>query len=145
MGPVEYLVLAFPGSRFSGAIAPALAEVVASRTVRILDLTFIRRTEGGAIEHIELQDLDPGELASFAPVDGEVSGLFNQDDIRTLGESVPPGSSAALLVWEDLWAKPVTDAVRAAGGEVVVHERITAAAAERALLAVGPRSDMRAN
>lgn len=135
VGPVEYLVVAFPGSRFTGAIAPALAEAVASKAVRIIDLTFVQRDEDGAIEIVELDDLDPGDVVSFQPVEGEVSGMLNSDDIRTLGQSVPPGSSAALIVWEDLWALPLTEAVRASGGQLVAHERIPAEAAEAALSA----------
>ncbi|MFD8690121.1 DUF6325 family protein [Streptomyces sp. NPDC059651] len=135
VGPVEYLVVAFPGSRFTGAIAPALAEVVASKAVRIIDLTFVHRDEDGAIEIIELDALDPDDLVSFEPVEGEVTGLLNGDDIRALGESVPPGSSAALIVWEDLWALPLTEAVRASGGQLVAHERIPADVAEAALSA----------
>ncbi|WP_326668108.1 DUF6325 family protein [Streptomyces sp. NBC_01257] len=135
VGPVEYLVVAFPGSRFTGAIAPALAEAVASKAVRILDLTFVYRTEDGAIETVELEDLDPDDLVSFEPVEGEVTGMLNGEDIRTLGESVPPGSSAALIVWEDLWALPITEAVRASGGRLVAHERIPAEVAEAAVAA----------
>ncbi|WP_326665726.1 DUF6325 family protein [Streptomyces sp. NBC_00385] len=135
VGPVEYLVVAFPGSRFTGAIAPALAEAVASKAVRIIDLTFVHRAEDGAIEIIELDDLDPDDLVSFEPVEGEVGGMLNSDDIRTLGESVPPGSSAALIVWEDLWALPLTEAVRASGGQLVAHERIPAEVAEAAVAA----------
>ncbi|MCX5144739.1 MULTISPECIES: DUF6325 family protein [unclassified Streptomyces] len=135
VGPVEYLVVAFPGSRFTGAIAPALAEAVASKAVRILDLTFVYRTEDGAIETVELEDLDPDDLVSFEPVEGEVTGMLNSEDIRTLGESVPPGSSAALIVWEDLWALPITEAVRASGGRLVAHERIPAEVAEAAVAA----------
>ncbi|MEU1471862.1 DUF6325 family protein [Streptomyces sp. NPDC005761] len=135
VGPVEYLVVAFPGSRFTGAIAPALAEAVASKAVRIIDLTFVYRSEDGAIEILELDDLDPDDLVSFQPVEGEVGGMLNSDDIRTLGESVPPGSSAALIVWEDLWALPLTEAVRASGGQLVAHERIPAEVAEAAVAA----------
>lgn len=137
VGPVEYLVVAFPGSRFTGAIAPALAEAVASKAVRIIDLTFVRRAEDGAVGIIELDDLDPDDLVSFQPVEGEVSGMLNSDDIRTLGQSVPPGSSAALIVWEDLWALPLTEAVHASGGQLVAHERIPAEVAEAALSAAG--------
>lgn len=138
VGPVEYLVVAFPGSRFTGAIAPALAEAVASKAVRILDLTFVYRAEDGTLESVELEDLDPDDLVSFEPVEGVVSGLLNSEDIRTLGESVAPGSSAALIVWEDLWAVPLTAAVRASGGQVVAHERIPAEVAEAAVAATGP-------
>ncbi|MCM2415834.1 DUF1269 domain-containing protein [Streptomyces sp. RKAG290] len=137
VGPVEYLVVAFPGSRFTGAIAPALADAVASKAVRILDLTFVYRAEDGTIEIVELEDLDPGELVSFEPVEGEVTGMLNSDDIRELGERVPPGSSAALIVWEDLWAVPLTEAVRASGGQLIAHERIPAEVAEAAASAAG--------
>ncbi|MBW5251067.1 hypothetical protein JGS39_19060 [Streptomyces sp. P01-B04] len=137
---MEYLVVAFPGSRFTGAIAPALAEAVASKAVRIIDLTFVYRAEDGAIEIIELDDLDPDDLVSFEPVEGEVGGMLNSDDIRTLGESVPPGSSAALIVWEDLWALPLTEAVRASGGQLVAHERIPADVAEAAVSAAASAS-----
>lgn len=137
VGPVEYLVVAFPGSRFTGAIAPALAEAVASKAVRILDLTLVYRAEDGTLESVELEDLDPDDLVSFEPVEGVVSGLLNSEDIRILGESVPPGSSAALIVWEDLWAVPLTAAVRASGGQVVAHERIPAEIAEAAVAASG--------
>ncbi|MEW1688681.1 MULTISPECIES: DUF6325 family protein [unclassified Streptomyces] len=134
---MEYLVVAFPGSRFTGAIAPALADAVASKAVRILDLTFVYRAEDGTIEIVELEDLDPGELVSFEPVEGEVTGMLNSDDIRELGERVPPGSSAALIVWEDLWAVPLTEAVRASGGQLIAHERIPAEVAEAAASAAG--------
>ncbi|MEV7238325.1 DUF6325 family protein [Streptomyces sp. NPDC051020] len=137
VGPVEYIVVAFPGSHFTGAIAPALAEVVASKAVRILDLTFVYRAEDGTLDMVELEDLDPDDLVSFEPVEGVVSGLLNSEDIRALGESVPRGSSAALIVWEDLWAVPLTEAVRASGGQLVAHERIPADVAEAAVAAAG--------
>ncbi|MFC8535983.1 DUF6325 family protein [Streptomyces sp. NPDC057249] len=137
VGPVEYLVVAFPGSRFTGAIAPALADAVASKAVRILDLTFVQRAEDGTVQAVELDDLDPDDLVSFEPVEGEVSGMLSSEDIRLLGERVPPGSSAALIVWEDLWAVPLTEAVRASGGQVIAHERIPAAVAEAAASAAG--------
>ncbi|MEV0495422.1 DUF6325 family protein [Streptomyces atratus] len=137
VGPVEYLVVAFPGSHFTGAIAPALADAVASRAVRILDLTFVYRAEDGTLDMVELEDLDPDDLVSFEPVEGVVSGLLNSEDIQALGERVPRGSSAALIVWEDLWAVPLTEAVRASGGRLVVHERIPADVAEAAVAASG--------
>ncbi|MFD0019675.1 DUF6325 family protein [Streptomyces sp. NPDC058382] len=137
VGPVEYLVVAFPGSRFTGAIAPALADAVASKAVRILDLAFVYRADDGTVEAVELDELDPDDLVSYERVEGEVSGMLNNDDIRELGERVPPGSSAALIVWEDLWAVPLTEAVRASGGQVIAHERVPAEVAEAAVSAAG--------
>lgn len=105
--------------------------------MRILDLTFVYRAEDGTLDMVELEDLDPDDLVSFEPVEGVVSGLLNSEDIRALGESVPRGSSAALIVWEDLWAVPLTEAVRASGGRLVAHERIPADVAEAAVAASG--------
>ena len=133
VGPVEYLVVAFPGNRLTGAVAPALAEAVGSGSVRILDLTFVRREADGRLEVLELQDLDQEELAALERVEGEAAGLLSTEDIEALGLRVPPGSSAALIVWEDLWAVPVTRAVEAAGGELVAHERIPAVVARAAV------------
>lgn len=138
VGPVEYLVVAFPGSRVTGAIAPALAEAVGSGAARILDLTFVHREADGTLKLMELQDLDPEELAALERVEGEVAGLLSAEDVEALGLRVPPGSSAALIVWEDLWAVPLTRAVDAAGGELVAHERIPAGVARAAVRAARP-------
>lgn len=108
--------------------------------MRILDLTFVQRAEDGTIQAVELDDLDPDDLVSFEPVEGEVSGMLSSEDIRMLGERVPPGSSAALIVWEDLWAVPLAEAVRASGGQVIAHERIPAEVAEAAASAAGHKS-----
>ncbi|MGW3804515.1 DUF6325 family protein [Streptomyces clavifer] len=125
VGPVEYLVVTFPGDRFADAIAPVLADAVASQAVRILALAFARRSGDGTPERVEQRVLDPGGLVSFQPPEGETSGLPDIMDIDALGR-MPEGSSAALIVWEDLWSVPLTRAAHAAGGELMVHERVPA-------------------
>ncbi|QEU76901.1 SHOCT domain-containing protein [Streptomyces nitrosporeus] len=123
MGPVEYLVVTFPGSRFADAIAPVLADAVSSEAVRILDLTFARTAQDGALEHVGLSELDPeGAVAFEKPAD---SGVRAPDLTRTGAlAGLPAGSCAALILWEDLWSVPLTHAVRAAGGRLVAHERV---------------------
>jgi len=132
VGPVEYVVLAFPGNRFRGEIAPELKSLVASGTVRILDLTFVKKDADGVVSYVELDALDPMEASAFDDIEGEVGGLFSQEDLELIAEELVPDSSAAVLLWEDSWAAGISDAVRRAGGRLVAHERIPAEVVERA-------------
>jgi hypothetical protein len=133
LGPVEYVVIAFPGNRFRGEIAPELRNLVASGTVRILDLTFVKKDEDGSVSYVELDALDPTEASVFDEIEGEVGGLFSEEDLELIAEELTPNSSAAVLVWEDSWAAAITGAVRDAGGLLLAHERIPAAVVEQAL------------
>lgn len=132
VGPVEYVIVAFPGNRFRGEIAPELKALVASGTVRILDLTFVKKDADGAVSYIELDALDPTEASVFDDIEGEVGGLFTREDLALVAGELPPDSSAALLLWEDTWAAGMAGAVRRAGGRLVAHERIPAEVVERA-------------
>ncbi len=123
VGPVEYLVIAFPGSGFPGTIAPALAGAVASGAVRPADLAFVRRTAGGAPAQVPLRDLDAGGVVPTDPDGGEAVALTPRDLDRIDG-SVPPGDTAAIVVREDLWTTEAARAVREAGGSFVAHERL---------------------
>lgn len=133
IGPVEVLVVAFPGSRFKGEIVPALQELEATGTVHILDLAFVRKDADGSLLTLELADLDPEEAAPFDMVDGEIGGLLGGDDLMLAAEMLPAGSSAALLVWENTWAARFAQAVRNADGQVLLNERIPHAAVMAAL------------
>lgn len=124
IGPVDYAIIAFPGSRFTGAIAPALAELVATGTVRIIDAAFVTRDEAGVVAGFEMTELAPEVQAAFDAAGVEVSGLFNEDDLMAAGEELEPGSSALLLVWENIWARRVAGAVREADGELLDFGRI---------------------
>src|SRR5271167_4411812 len=103
-GPVEYIIVAFPGNKFTGEIAPELIALVESGTVRILDLIFIGKDAEGNVLAFEIDELD--ELAGFSQLDGEVGGLISPEDIEFAAAQLEPESSAALLLWEDLWAAP---------------------------------------
>jgi hypothetical protein len=125
-GPVEYIIVAFPGNKFRGEIAPALADLVESQTVKIIDLAFVAKDAEGNVAGFELSDLDPDVQAALEQMGAEETGLFNEEDLMAAGEALEPESSAALLVWEDLWAAPFVEAVRNADGVLIDHQRIPA-------------------
>ena len=132
VGPVEYMIVAFPGNKFTGEIAPALQDLVDSETIRIIDLAFVTKDEDGEVAGFELSDLDEEVRAALEKAGAEATGLFNEDDLAAAAEELEPNSSAALLVWEDLWAKRLADAMRDAGGELydlgrIPHEVVMAA------------------
>src|SRR3954465_4673897 len=124
IGPVEYLIAAFPGNQFRGEIAPALADLVEAGTIRIIDVAFVGKDEGGDVAAFELSDVDPGGGTGLEKLGRPPGGLFNEDDLIAAGEELEPNSSAALLVWENVWAKPVAAAIRDAGGELYDYDRI---------------------
>jgi Family of unknown function (DUF6325) len=124
IGPVDYMIVAFPGNEFKGDIAPALADLVASETIRIIDLAFVGKSANGDVVAMELTDIDPEVRAGFERAGVEVNGLFNDDDLQAAGEELEPNSSAALLVWENVWARKVAQAMRDAGGVLLDFERL---------------------
>lgn len=123
-GPVEYMLIAFPGNRFSGEIAPALHELVDSNTVHIIDLLFIKKDAEGNVLVVELDTLDDEEGAMFDELDGDLEDLLSMDDIELMAAELPNNSAADLLVWENLWAARFAQAIRNAHGEVIANERI---------------------
>ena len=131
-GPAEYMIVAFPGNKFQGEIAPALHELVESGTIRIIDIAFVAKDAEGDIAAFEMSDLDPDVQAALERMGAEPTGLFNEEDLMAAAEELEPESSAALLVWEDLWAARLADAIRDAGGVLfdlgrVPHEVVVAA------------------
>jgi hypothetical protein len=137
LGPVEYAVIAFPGNKFKGDIAPELQRLTAQGIIRIIDLTFVKRDADGAVEILELDALAPDEAAAFAKIDGEIDGLLSDEDLASICEEIPPDSSAAILVWENSWAAPLTRALREADGMLVAREQIPASVVAADLAAIG--------
>jgi hypothetical protein len=133
LGPVEYILIAFPGNRFNGRIVPALHELVASGTIHIIDLLFIKKDAAGNVLVVELDSAADDEAAPFADLDGEYGGLLSPEDIELAAADLPLDSSAGLLVWENVWAARFAEAVRGAGGQVIANERIPHAFVEAAL------------
>jgi hypothetical protein len=124
IGPVDYAIVAFPGNRFRGEIAPALDELVKANTIRIIDVAFVGKDAEGDIVAAELTELDPDVQKSLESVGIEVQGLLNEDDLKAAAEELEPDSSAALIVWENVWARKVTQAMRDAGGVLLAFERL---------------------
>ena len=124
LGPVDYLIVAFPGNKFRGEIVPALADLVENGTIRIIDLAFVGKNAAGEIVAFEVMDLEPDVKKAFEDMGIEVTGLFNEDDLMAAGEELEPDSSAALLVWENVWARNVADGIRNAGGVILDFERL---------------------
>ena len=123
-GPIEYMVVGFPGNKFSGEIAPALAELVESGTVRIIDLTFISKDENGEVNAFELNDMEPVFQEALRSAGATEGNLLSEDDVRDVAEGLDPNQSAALLVWEDLWAARFTQALRNADGVLLDLQRV---------------------
>ena len=124
IGPVEYAVIAFPGNKFSGEIAPALAELIEAGTIRIIDLAFVGKDADGNVLSFEMTDLEEDVRQALEGAGVDASGLLNEDDLNAAAEELEPNSSALLIVWEDVWATKLAQAVRNADGVILDFERI---------------------
>jgi hypothetical protein len=124
LGPVDYLVVEFPGSRFNGAIAPQLGDLVDQGLIRVLDLLVLKKDDDGAVEAFELSDLDETEVGRLLGFEASLAMLLSEDDVASIAEAMDPGSSAGVLIWENTWAAPFARAVRQSGGQLVASGRI---------------------
>jgi hypothetical protein len=124
IGPVDYAIVAFPGNRFRGEIGPALADLVDAGTIRIIDIAFVGKAADGEAVAFELTELDPDVQESLDKANVEVHGLLSEDDLISAADELDPDTSAAVIVWENVWARRVTQAMRDAGGIPVVFERV---------------------
>lgn len=122
VGPVDVAVIAFDNSRFNGDVAPALRDLQDSGTVRILDLTFLRKAGDGSVDVVELSDSDVA--LAFERVTGTEFDLLSDEDLAAVGDGMEPGSSAMVVVWENTWAARLGAALRGSHGRVVLLERI---------------------
>jgi hypothetical protein len=133
LGPVEVLAVSFPGSEFKGEIVPALRELVDNGTIRILDLAFVRKELDGTVTALEVGELASGGSDSFATLGTVQEELVNDEDLADVADELEPGTSAALLVWEDRWAAKLAAAIRDAKGEVLSLERVPREAVDEVL------------
>jgi len=122
MGPIDYLLVEWPGRQPTGEAMPHLIDLVDRGLIRILDLAFIAKAEDGSIGALEISDL--GDGVDFAAFEGASSGLLDDEDIGEAAGALEPGTSAALLVFENRWAAPFAAAVRNSGGQLVASGRI---------------------
>ena len=123
LGPVDWLVVEFPGSKFNGEIAPILRDYVERNLIKVLDLLIIKKDDDGDFEVFELTDLEDGELGELRAHEAQLAMLLSEQDVLDLAATIEPGSSAGVLVWENVWAAPFASAVRHAGGQVVATGR----------------------
>jgi hypothetical protein len=125
IGPVDILEVAFPGNEFNGAILPALENLIASGTIRVLDLMFAYKTEDGQVGSIELAGLSERYGPLFTSVDGDVpGGLLDAEDVAELTDILEPNSSIAVICWENTWAAPFVSALEGSGAVVLDQARV---------------------
>jgi Family of unknown function (DUF6325) len=139
VGPVEYVILGFPGNKFTGQIVPELAKLIDSGLIRLIDLTFISKDSAGEVMVVEYDAVE--ELAAFRDLDAEVGGILTDEDIAHAALSLEPNTSAALLIWEDTWAAPFAAAVRNANGVILEGARIPREIIEQAMDALAGAPD----
>jgi Family of unknown function (DUF6325) len=124
MGPIDYLVIEFPGSRMSGEGLPLLVDLADRGIIRILDLVFIRKLPDGTVVRLELSGGQAGGGAELSVFAGASSGLLDPGDIDAVAEVILPGSTAGVLVYENRWAAPLATALRRGGAQLLAGGRI---------------------
>jgi Family of unknown function (DUF6325) len=126
LGPVDYLVVEFPSDKanFSGEIAGELKSLVDRELVRVLDLIILRSDESGEVEAVELHEIEDSAIGGLLEAETELAMLLAEDDVAEFAKVLDPGSTAAVLVYENRWAGPFGAAVRRAGGQLVANGRI---------------------
>ncbi|HEX6780384.1 MAG TPA: DUF6325 family protein [Ktedonobacterales bacterium] len=124
LGPLDFVVLDFPGNQFKGEILPELNAIRASGVVRLVDLIFILKDQQGHITITEASDLKGEDAQRYRQLTGDLSGLLTREDIEAAANDIPPNSSAAFILFEHTWAVGLRDAIRRAGGSVLTHERV---------------------
>lgn len=124
MGPVDYLVIEFPGSRMTGEGLPLLVDLVDRGIIRILDFVFVMKDDDGSVRGLEVADLDGDGDLDLAVFEGASSGLLDEEDLAEAGGVLDPGSSAAVLVYENVWAAPLAVALRRGGAQLAASGRI---------------------
>ena len=136
MGPIDYIVIEWPGRQPTGDVAPMIVELADRGMIRILDVAFLIKDVEGQIATIEAGDF--GEDGDFAEFEGAGTGLLGEDDLNEAAATLNPGTSAAVLVWENRWAAPVATALRRSGAQLVASGRIPVQAILASLDAAEP-------
>src|SRR3954467_8572122 len=124
LGPVDYLVVECPAgsSKFTGEMAKELLALVDAGTIRVIDVLILIKDEDGTVDAIELSDVE--ELGPLQKVEAQLAELLAEDDVEHLAAAMEPGSTAGVLIWENLWAAPFASAARRSGGQLIANGRI---------------------
>jgi len=124
LGPVDYLVVEFPAgaSNFTGEMAAELVALVDSGTIRLIDVLILTKNEDGTVDAMELSDID--ELGELQALEAQLAELLAEEDVEHLAAAMDPGSTAGVLIWENLWAAPFAAAARRSGGQLIANGRI---------------------
>ena len=124
LGPVDYVVVEFPAgaSNFTGEMAEELVRLVNSGTIRLIDILILTKNEDGTVDAMELSDID--ELGELEALEAELAELLAEEDVERLAAAMDPGSTAGVLIWENLWAAPFAAAARRSGGQLIATGRI---------------------
>jgi len=124
LGPVDYLVVEFPAgaSNFTGEMAKELLALVDSGTIRVIDILILTKSEDGSVDAMELSDIE--DLGPLQAVEAELADLLAAEDVANLAAAMEPGSTAGVLIWENLWAAPFASAARRSGGQLIANGRI---------------------
>jgi Family of unknown function (DUF6325) len=128
LGPVDYLIVEWPaGKQPTGEGIKLLAEYTDRGLINVLDLVFVQKNEDGSVSGLALMDIDSDGDLDLVQFEGASSGLLGQDDYDQAGSALEPGASAAILLYENSWARPFVKAVKAGGAQLVASGRIPAA------------------
>ena len=124
LGPVDYIVVEFPAgaSNFTGEMAKELLALIESGTIRVIDILILTKNEDGTVEPMEFSDV--GELGELQAVEAQLAELLAEEDVVQLAAAMDPGSTAGVLIWENLWAAPFASAARRSGGQLIANGRI---------------------
>jgi hypothetical protein len=123
-GPIDFVALEFKGNQFKGEILPAIMDLVNRDIVRVIDMIVVRKDANGAVTNQEMQEHDDSVLAVFNPLKAEISGMIQVEDIEMIGEKLENNCTAAVILFENLWAINFVKAVENANGRAVMHIRI---------------------
>jgi uncharacterized membrane protein len=132
-GPVDFLALEFDNLKLKGEIMPALMELVEKKVVRVIDLVVVQKDADGKYEALEVQQLAPEVIAIFDPLMAEISGIIQVEDVEAIAEQMENGTTAALLLFENLWAVKFKEALLRANGRLLMQERIPHEVVEEAM------------
>lgn len=139
VGPVDVAVILFEGNQFNGEVAPAIAELQRSGTVRIIDLAFLTKDTEGTAAFIEVEDAEIAD--AFDNITESQLDLLSDEDLIGLANDLEPESSALVVVWENTWASRLASAIRGSGGEMVSYFRIPHDAVVDAILDLEDEED----